>query len=151
MWSFHIFRCITATTPGLSSVEGKSLEYFPSTITNSNNLYLNKTIEQRSSQDNVDYPSIASSIVTGLFFNAYLNKEWTEVTDAMKYILSSFKDRYYYIKGIKGCYLTRKTFLYSNRYNFNNTKVMLDDLVFTAHYLQTWIQNYVIQFLPFIS
>ena len=55
-------------------MEGTSLDYLPSTKTNSNNAYLNKLIEQRSSQDNVDYPSIASSIVTGLFFNAYLNK-----------------------------------------------------------------------------
>ena len=41
---------------------------------------------------------------------------------------------------------SEKLFIYGNGYNFNNTKVMLDDLVFTAHYLQTWIQNYVLQF-----
>ena len=46
---------------------------------------------------------------------------------------------------------SEKLFLYNNGYNFNNTKVMLDDLVFTAHYLQTWIQNYVLQFWPFTS
>ena len=105
-------------------MEGTSLDYCPSTKTNSNNAYLNKTIEQRSSQDNVDYPSIASSIVTGLLFNAYLNKR--------------IEQRF-------------ALFLYGNGYNFNNTKVMLDDLVFTAHYLQTWIQHYVLQFLPFTS
>ena len=36
---------------------------------------------------------------------------------------------------------SEKLFIYGNGYNFNNTKVMLDDLVFTIHYLQTWIKN----------
>ena len=35
---------------------------------------------------------------------------------------------------------SEKLFIYGNGYNFNNTKVMLDDLVFTIHYLQTWIK-----------
>ena len=153
MWSFHIFRCITATTPGLSSVEGKSLEYFPSTITNSNNLYLNKTIEQRSSQDNVDYPSIASSIVTGLFFNAYLNRkiEQMSIEPCYEVCFFFFHRQIVLYKRDKGMLSdSEKLFLYNNGYNFNNTKVMLDDLVFTIHYLQTWIQNYLLQFLPFI-
>ena len=162
-------------------MEGKSLDYFPSTKANSNDAYLNKTIEQRSSQDNVDYPSIASSIVTGLFFNAYLNRKIEQMSShdnigypsiASSIVTGLFFDAYLK-RHIEPCYEvcffffhrqivlykrykgmlsdSEKLFLYNNGYNFNNTKVMLDDLVFTAHYLQTWIQNYVLQFLPFTS